>query len=288
MKSFHILLICLIPLVACQKPSPLKSEPSETISETQQVKSAVLSQMIDSTGLLGAVLIFDPQKNSYYSNDFDWATSRHLPASTFKIPNSMIMLESGIMQNDSSMITWHGDERMFKSWEQDMMLRQAFHRSCLPCYQQLTRKLGYEKMQSYTSRLDYGQLVYDSIQFDKFWVEGKSGISQMEQIAFLERRYREELAFSARTHLLTKRLMVAQSNEDFQLSAKTGWSIVDEHHNGWYVGYVQASGQLYYFATNLTPPADYEMSLFSNIRKELTFLAFQRLGIASSSWEPFR
>ncbi|MEL7145342.1 MAG: penicillin-binding transpeptidase domain-containing protein [Bacteroidota bacterium] len=282
-------MMCLCLTLSCSVPKTQETSTSKDSQQSSnQVRMSDFQQAIDTSGLLGGVLIYDLAADTFYSNDFAWAAKRHLPASTFKIPNSMIMLESKTVASDSALIPWHGDQRMFPSWEQEMTLKQAFHRSCLPCYQQLTRRLGFRNMQSYTSKLNYGTLQYDSTEYDRFWVEGSSGISQLEQIDFLTRLYNEKLPFSKRTYELTKRIIKSQSNEYYQLSAKTGWSIIGEKHNGWYVGYVKAKGKIYFFATNLTPTKDYDMSLFSKSRKKLTFMAFQELKIADKGWEEFK
>ena len=289
-KTHYSLLLSLLLLAAC---SQQKTGRTEAVSKaglaSNRQEMPQLRDLIDHLGLQGSVLIYDVEGNIYHSNDFGWADSRHLPASTFKIPNAMIMLESGIMASDTASIKWLGDERMFKSWEQDMTLKQAFHRSCLPCYQQMTRQLGFKQMQQFTGKLiGYGELLYDSTTYDRFWVEGSSGISQMEQIEFLQRLYQEKLPFSERTYQLTKRMIVAQSNAHYRLSAKTGWSIVGDQNNGWYVGFLEADNLLYYFATNLTPKEKFDMSRFSKIRKELTFSAFRYLRIAKKDWEEFQ
>jgi len=265
-------------LFACAPKGNSEKRPSEKGAIQKYVAS--VNQLIDSANVVGAVLIYDAQKNTYYSNDFDWAEKAHLPASTFKIANSMIALETSVVEDENTVLMWDGRKRAFKSWEADMTFKEAFHKSCLPCYQQLTREMGVENMQEYTQKLDYGKLVFDSTTYDSFWVAGKSGINQFQQIEFLIRFYTSQLPISARTEkILKKMIRIAGVDEEYKLSAKTGWSNQNDVDNGWYVGYLEKDGNVYYFATNISPGADYDITNFFNDRKLLTMASFEKLGI---------
>ncbi|MGB3466899.1 MAG: penicillin-binding transpeptidase domain-containing protein [Cyclobacteriaceae bacterium] len=241
---------------------------------SRRVNSEEFRVIIDSSKLVGALLVCDEAKNVFYSNDFQWSEKKHLPASTFKIPNSMIALETGVIENASDTIFYTGEQRMFDSWEEDMTLKSAFHRSCLPCYQQLSRKVGFERMRSQVSKLGYGEMNFDSTSFDSFWVKGTSGISQFQQIDFLKRFYHSELPISKKTEE-----MIKITENGYELSAKTGWSITDDKDNGWYVGFLEVNGRVYYFATNVSPGEGFNRARFSAIRKEITFQGLKVLGV---------
>lgn len=247
-------------------------------SAQPKIESKPLIEIIESAQLEGAILIYDESKNTFYSNDFDWAETGQLPASTFKIPNSLIVIETGTLQDASDTIRWYGDERMFDSWEEDMTLKSAFFRSCLPCYQQLTRKMGLANMKKYTSAFAYGKMAFDSTSFDSFWVEGDSKISQFQQIEFLKKFYHSQLPISKRTETIVKN-MIREPLGEYQLSAKTGWSIQNEIDNGWYVGFLEASDNTYYFATNVSPGNGFDRKKFSAIRKEVTLSGLRALGM---------
>ena len=90
----------------------------------------------------------------YYSNDFKWANAGRLPASTFKIPNSIIALETGVVENDSTLFEWDGIERSIKNWNQDLLFREAFHFSCVPCYQKVAREISEKRMNVYLNKLE--------------------------------------------------------------------------------------------------------------------------------------
>jgi beta-lactamase class D len=162
-------------------------------------------------------------------------------------------------------------------WEQDLLFSDAFHYSCVPCYQEVARKIGHERMNDYLSILAFGNMKVDSTNIDLFWLEGNSRITPFQQIDFLKRLLQSELRISERTQTIIKRMMVIEDLEAYKLSGKTGWSITNGHNNGWFVGYVRSQGRTYLFATNIEPKATFDMNLFPRIRKEVTLKALKQL-----------
>jgi beta-lactamase class D len=66
------------------------------------------------------------------------------------------------MQSDSTLIPWDGQPRRLKAWERDLYFRDAFHVSCVPCYQEIARQIGVERMREYLEKLHYGEMAVDS------------------------------------------------------------------------------------------------------------------------------
>ncbi|GAA5028377.1 beta-lactamase [Marivirga lumbricoides] len=277
MKIPHITALLLL-LFSCGKNENKTDKKNDKVAVAEIVIPEFQS-IIDSAAVQGAILIYNKATNTYYSNDFRWANKGHLPASTFKIANSIIALETGIVENDSTLFEWGGEERAMESWEQDLVFREAFHFSCVPCYQEVAREIGVEKMNFYLDTLNYGNMQVDSTNIDTFWLEGASHITQFQQIDFLKRLYQTELPISERTEKIIKKMMVIEANDQFQLSGKTGWSNSNGHNNGWFVGYLESNNNTYFFATNLEPQPQFDMSGFAEIRKELTMQAFKQMDI---------
>ncbi|MFK7808336.1 MAG: class D beta-lactamase [Saprospiraceae bacterium] len=271
--SFLILLLSF----ACSETSDKKNNTPP--SEKTKIIEPAFQSILDSANVKGAILIFDVQSKSYYSNDFNWCEKGILPASTFKIPNSIIALETGVVENDSSLSKWDGEQKAFDIWERDLIFREAFHYSCVPCYQEIARKIGPQRMRSYLDKLNYGTIVFDANNIDLFWLEGKSRITPLEQIDFLQRFYQSELLIKKRTEKIMKELMIITKSDTYILSGKTGLSITNGHYNGWFVGYFESDNKLYYFATNIEPKGDFERNAFQRARKDVTFGALRKLGI---------
>lgn len=211
------------------------------------------NKILDSLKVKGSILIYSFSDKTYYSNDFSWAKTGFIPASTFKIPNSIIALETGVIKNESDVFKWNGDERWNKKWEQDLTFKDAFRVSCVPCYQEVARKIGVERMKTYLNKINYKEMIFDSTTIDNFWLEGESKITQIQQIQFLKRFYFSELNISKRTTSIVKNIMLIEKTEDYTFSGKTGLSVKNDLYNGWFVGYFEVKNKVYFFATNLEP-----------------------------------
>ncbi|MGI9552952.1 MAG: class D beta-lactamase [Aurantibacter sp.] len=275
-----ILILIAIALSFCSevKTKQVAAKETSALDQSLIIKNE-LQPILDAAKVSGSILIYDAQKEVYYSNDFGWANAGRLPASTFKIPNSIIALETEIIENDSTLLKWDGIERGIKNWNQDLIFRDAFHFSCVPCYQDIARGIGDKRMNEYLNRFEYGSMKVDSSNIDVFWLEGDSRISQFQQIDFLKRFNNSKFFISERTKQLMKSLMIIEHNENYKLSGKTGWSIRNGNNNGWFVGYIETKNQVYYFATNIDPKVQFDMQMFAMIRKEITMRALKEIGM---------
>ena len=132
-----ILLLILITFFSC---SPRETGKKQTVNNVPAKRETIAAfrQILDSANVSGSILVYDAIKDIYYSNNFNRCEIGHLPASTFKIPNSIIALETGVIADDSTMIRWDGQKRRLTAWEQDLVFRDAFHYSCVPCYQDIS------------------------------------------------------------------------------------------------------------------------------------------------------
>jgi beta-lactamase class D len=276
--KYKYLMIGLLALVSCSPRQGSQKSPENLIIQSA-VYSPDLQQIIDSANVTGSILVYDQQNNTYWSNDFSRCDSGFLPASTFKIPNSIIALETGVVKNDSTVFKWNGEKRMLPAWEQDLTFADAFRVSCVPCYQELARKIGPVRMKEYLMKLNYGNMKVDSTNIDLFWLEGDSRISMNQQLDFMQRFYSGELPVSERTREILKRMMVIEDNGKYIFSGKTGWSIRNGNNNGWFVGYLETKGPVYFIVTNIEPREAFNMDLFPKIRTQISLEAFKKLKI---------
>ncbi len=268
--------IIMLFALACSDYTPQKEVNKE---EAKFIKYDKFQRIIEEAKTQGSVLIYNLNENSYYSNDFEWAKTNRLPASTFKIPNSIIGIETGLVDVDTTIFRWNGAELAFDMWEKDMNLKEAFHNSCVPCYQEIARKIGVDRMNKFLSDFNYGNMKIDSSNLDKFWLEGDFAINQISQIEFLLKLYNNELPVSESTHKIMKEIMLTDELPNEILRAKTGWAIRNGKNNGWYVGYIDKDTNAYFFAVNIIPDKDFDMSMFPKIRKDIAFRALREMGI---------
>lgn len=276
MKIIYTFLIIFL-LQSCVDAKKNTKEIKDKIT-TKEILRPDFQSIIDSNNVKGAILIYDLKNDLFYSNDFKWAKVGRLPASTFKIANSLIALETKTVENDSTLFKWDGKKRAYKSWEQDLTLRDAFRFSCVPCYQEIAREIGENRMNKYLNKLEYTGMKVDAKNIDIFWLEGDSKINQFQQIDFLKRFFKSELTISKRTEEIMKRIMLIEKNEQHQLSGKTGLSIRNGNYNGWFVGYnIKSNNDTYFFATNIEPKDTMDKNLFPKLRKEITLTALNKI-----------
>lgn len=277
MKDLQILAV-LILFISCTGKQNGSGNREVKIVENKIVNSEFQS-IIDSADVEGAILVYDLQEDSYYSNDFDWINEGQLPASTFKIANSIIGLESGVIESDSTVFKWDGEKKWLKTWEQHLVLKDAFRFSCVHCYQDVARIIGEERMNDYLREFDYGDMKVESGNIDKFWLEGDSRITQMQQIDFLKRLYESQLPISERTEKIVKNIMFIEEKDNYKLSGKTGLSNSNSVYNGWFIGYIELENNTYLFATNLEPKGEFDFDTFVRKRMDLTFVALKQMDI---------
>jgi beta-lactamase class D len=228
---------------------PIPSQPmstTTTVGPTSEVKPELEKYF---QGVKGAFVLYDLNSNQYIRYDPERCTERFIPASTFKIMNSLIGLETGVIPDENHVIKWDGTQYDIPSWNQDHTLKTAIQNSVVWYYQELARRVGKEKMQSYVDAANYGNKD-TSGPIDTFWLEGGLRISANEQVEFLKRLYQDELPFSTRSVNIVKEILVLEKTESYQLSGKTGSAQRITPHEGWFVGYLETKENVYFFATN--------------------------------------
>jgi len=236
---------------------------------------ADLRAIIDSTGFSGTVLVYDAGRDRWLGVNADGADRRRLPASTFKILNSLIALETGVLRDEHTVIPWDHVTHRRKELNRDLELVDAFRLSALPHYREIARRIGPERMKDFVDRVGYGNRDLSG-GIDSFWVNGGMRISPREQVVFLTRLLRGELPFSTRTMEMVRRIMVVEETPSYTLRAKTGWGILPQGHVGWWVGWVESGTSAYVFATVLEGPP--ETTSFGKARQHVTRAVLRALG----------
>lgn len=195
---------------------------------------------------------------------------KFVPASTFKIPNTLIILEEEFINDTSEIIKWDGKERAYAPWNKDQTLKTAFQYSCVWCYQRYASKVGDKKYLMYLRKFNYGNLL-TGIDVTRFWLDGELKVSVQDQISFLRKVHAEELPIQKRHIKTLKSIMLSEENESYKIWSKTGWS----GKSGWYVGYLVTENQTWFFANHIEINQDADLEF----RKKLTIQAFEALNI---------
>lgn len=203
-------------------------------------------------GIAGTFVLLNGRTGEYIRHNPERAAERFAPCSTFKIPHTAILLESGAAADPEFVVKYDPALKQQGAWAQDHTLRSAYRVSALWYYRALAQRLGLSAEQQFLRRFGYGNEDTRGGLESPFWVDGSLRISANEQVDFLRRFHNGRLGLSERTTNLTRDIMVADSTLRWRLSAKTGAC----HPTGedtvmWYVGYVERDGNIYYFALQL-------------------------------------
>ncbi|TBV09590.1 class D beta-lactamase [Stutzerimonas kirkiae] len=202
----------------------------------------------------GTFVLYDATTERLTGFAAERARTRIIPASTFKIANSLIGLSSGAVANVDEVLPYGGQPQPFKAWEQDMGLREAIRASSVPIYQELARRIGLQRMQEGIRTLAYGNQEIGT-RVDDFWLVGPLKISAVEQAQWLARLARSELPFPSEAQRQVREIVRLESGQGWTLYGKTGWNNSDQPNIGWWVGWVEQGEHLYTFALNIDMPA---------------------------------
>lgn len=209
-----------------------------------------VAAIFEQAGVQGAFVLYDVDKNQFSGFNPERAAIRYRPASTFKIPNSLIGLEYGAVKDVDDPLPYDGRPRAYKAWEKEMGLREAIKVSNVPAYQELARRIGLEKMRVAVAELDYGNQDIGQV-VDTFWLEGPLKISAVEQCLFLKRLALSELPMKDETQAAVREITVIDSGDFGTLHAKTGTTARGPESIGWWVGWIDGPGGVKVFALNV-------------------------------------
>jgi beta-lactamase class D len=202
--------------------------------------------------------------------------SSYLPASTFKIVNSLIGLQTGKISSDTMLIKWDGVKRWNPDWNKDLTMTEAFKVSAVNYYQEVARRIGKDTMQFWLDSLHYGSgKIRSSI--DSFWLDNTLKITPDEQLGLVKRLYFGQLPFFKTYQQEVKRVMIVENNADYQLAYKTGWGFRENGNSlGWIVGWIEENEHPYFFVLNIES-ADKNFDMF-DIRKKMLKDILTQLG----------
>lgn len=178
------------------------------------------------------------------------------PCSTFKIANSLIGLDAGVIKPDE-VIKWDGKPQPVKSWETDANLETAFKRSMVPWFQRVARLIGHDAYAKSLKAMDYGS-GDPAGPVDQFWLGPQVGggltISTRQQAGFLRRLYSAQLPVKASSVVTVTKIMVDETRGQAVMSGKTGTcsSTADGSRNvGWWVGRLYTPDRDLVFAVSM-------------------------------------
>jgi Beta-lactamase class D len=204
-------------------------------------------------GYQGTFVMYDEAADQYFVFNEPQSAYRLSPCSTFKIYNSLIGLETGVLDREDvyTLIKWNGTNYPFPYWNHDQTLASATRDSVVWYFQELATRIGRERMQQYLDKLGYGNRDISG-GLTTFWLRSSLQISALEQVDLLHRLYSGELPVSRDNVEVVKRNITLADNGAGRFMGKTGSGFQNGKWNlGWFVGCVEKQGNRYFFAANI-------------------------------------
>lgn len=231
-----------------------------------------LGNYFDSAGVKGSFALFNNGTGDFTIYNLDrYKDSVYSPASTFKVVHAMIALETGVVS----------DEKMTIQLDSAVTMEQAFKQSIVPYFQEVARRIGKDTMQFWLDSLQYGNHTIGK-SIDSFWLNNTIKITPDEQLGIVKRLFFNQLPFQKRTHEIVKRLMLQESNANYQLSYKTGLTYKENGDQlAWVIGWIEENKHPYFFVLNLegtkqVPMVDTRVNLLKKILRNQGFFEGKR------------
>ena len=213
---------------------------------TVLAEDADLAKLFQERNVQGTMMIVSLDDTIRYLYNEARAEQRFLPASTFKILNTLIALDEGVIHDGNEVIPWDGHDKGWDAWNTDHTIETAFPASCVWFYQELATRVGNDAYLKQLHTIGYGN-EETGTDVTTFWLQGDLKISALEQIALLKRVYAEDLPYAKEHIHLLKEIMRVERTPHYTVRAKTGRT----SQVGWYVGYVETPEQIWVFAINI-------------------------------------
>jgi beta-lactamase class D len=215
-----------------------------------QAEDPAIDELFSKTGVSGTLLIESVRTGQRFVHDEARMVQRFPVASTFKILNTLIGLEEGVVYGPDARFRWDGTRHTIEDWNRDQTLASAFKVSCVWCYQELARQIAPENYSASIRQARYGALR-EPFELTQFWLDGSLTISAEEQVAFLDQVVERRLPYRGSSYDTLKTVMLVEETPGYRLYAKTGWAARSSPGVGWYVGYVEVADDTWLFALNM-------------------------------------
>ncbi len=185
------------------------------------------------------------------------------PCSTFKIPNALIGLQTGVVTGPDDLKRWDGTTHRREAQNRNHTLQSAISASIPWYFQSLARDVGEERMAAWLKRLDYGNQDI-SAGIDRFWLGSSLKINANQQMELIKNLWHRRLPFDPAHQQALAKMLVLDSSLDGVLHGKTGSCTGTQDpatpDHGWFIGWVDwnspAAGEpdTSFFVINTTGP----------------------------------
>ncbi|HDB1187155.1 TPA: beta-lactam sensor/signal transducer BlaR1 [Staphylococcus aureus] len=199
----------------------------------------------------GSFVMYSMKKDKYYIYNEKESRKRYSPDSTYKIYLALFGLDSHIISDKNSRMSWNHNHYPFDSWNKDQDLNTAIQNSVNWYFERISNQISKNYTSDQLKQLNYGNKNLGS--YKAYWLEDSLKISNLEQVIVLKNMMEQNNHFSKNEKKQLSSSLLIRKNENYELYGKTGTGIVNgKYNNGWFVGYVITNHDKYYFSTHLS------------------------------------
>lgn len=249
MTAFFLTASLLIGLAPILSTYAADNSQYQWKSASQNVTSLDLSSYFGEYE--GSFVLYNLEQNAWSIYDMEHAVLRRSPDSTYKIYDALFGLEEGIITPENSKMEWDGENYPFEEWNADQTLPSAMRSSVNWYFQEIDKQLGSASAKKYIQKIGYGNENTEA-GLPSYWMESSLKISPIEQVEQLVKLYNNTFGFRPENIETVKDSICLSLSETGNIYGKTGTGSIDDLNvNGWFVGYVEATGNTYFFAVNI-------------------------------------
>lgn len=201
-------------------------------------------------------------------------TTRYSPASTFKVPLSLMGYDSKIFVSESNP-KWPVSKQYYDGFLQVCNAshnpREWMRDSCVWYSRVLTQKLGLEKIKDYLAKFDYGNQDFSGDAgknngLTDAWISSSLRISPIEQAIFVQKILDNNLSVSKKAYTMTKKILFKEElSGGWKLYGKTGNAKQATNlQQGWFIGWIEKNNRKIVFVNHLVD--DKQQDVFASFR----------------------
>ena len=246
----------LVLLIACGSNA---APPAPTIA-SDAAPPVILDAGFDPTPIAdlwpdGCFVMRDPA-GMLHENDRERCDQARPAFSTFKLANSLIAVDAGVLEGAESAMTWDrkkipDEKSYFDVWRKPHTLRSGIAVSAVPYFRNLALQIGEKRMRAGLAKLGYGNQQIGG-KLDRFWLaDGALRITAHQQLAFVDALARGKLAVSAKAQEVVRDISTLERAGDAVLHGKTGSGPVEDGKGKWLVwqvGWIEKAGAIVPYA----------------------------------------
>ncbi|WP_163832644.1 class D beta-lactamase [Spartinivicinus ruber] len=227
----------------------------------------LIKETFDKYSAKGTMIISSYDGSQQYIYNQKRSEQEFLPASTFKLLNTLIGLKEGVITKNT-VFKWDSKDKGWDMWNKDQTLKSALSYSCVWCYQQIAKQVGNKTYLEHFNKVNYGnKKTGPNVQ--RFWLDGELRVTAQQQIDLVKRIYDEKLPYPKQDIETLKNIMVVEKKPNYTLYGKTGWANNSIQQVGWFIGFVETKSGPWFFAMNIEMTEMKQASIRKSITKEV-------------------